>query len=210
MFIRSGPTIVASFWPVSEKHTHFSSGINQVQCRLSVLLSLQVLLYLSLKPTRVSIHKAEHEGHICDSTGASVTSLLPSICQSFCRFLFMTSRERPVPLQTRPTQNNIHQPCTLAAFENLFLVVTHCFMKFVESKFVGHITVGSNLCCIIYRRQAYTPIWALLSWHSLSSNLSWHFSDLRQTPQGKSWLQYSTIQPENKLTTGIQCTNLLT
>ncbi len=180
---------------------------------IECLINLQVLLYLSLKPTRVSICKAEHEGHICDSTGASVISLLPSICQSFWHFLCMTSRERPVPRQTRPTQNDIHQPCTLAAFEKLFPVVTHCFMKFVESKFVGLIsfisTVDSNLCCIIHSGQAYTPIWAVLSWHSLSSNLSWHFSDLRQTPQGKSWLQYSTIQPEKKWTTSIQCTILL-
>ncbi len=120
MFIRSEPNLVASFWAVSEKHTHFSSGISQVQVSIECLINLQVLLYLSLKPTRVSICKAEHEGHICDSTGASVISLLPSICQSFWHFLCMTSRERPVPRQTRPTQNDIHQPCTLAAFEKLF------------------------------------------------------------------------------------------
>lgn len=111
-----------------------------------------------------------------------------------------------------PTQNNIHQPCTLAAFEKLFPVLTHCFMKFAESKFVDNIsfmfTVDSNLYCIILSGQAYTPIWAVLSWHSLSSSLSWHFSDLRQMPQGKSWWQYSTIQPEKKCpewTTSLQC-----
>lgn len=98
MFIRSDPPC-GIFLAVSEKHTHFSSGINQAQCWLSVLLSLQVLAYLSLKLTHVSIRKAEHEGHICDSPGASVTSLLPSICQSFCLFLCMTSRGRPVPWQ---------------------------------------------------------------------------------------------------------------
>ncbi len=49
-----------------------------------------------------------------------------------------------------PTQNNIHQPCTLAAFEKLFPVLTHCFMKFADCivlSSAGRHTPLFGLCC---------------------------------------------------------------
>lgn len=61
-----------------------------------------------------------------------------------------------------PTQNNIHQPCTLAAFEKLFPVVTHCFMKYQSLLTILASCLQWILICIVLSSAGrHTPLFGL-------------------------------------------------